>query len=360
MDETDLQYLLDQQAGYEQPTYDYYSSFESPTGYSSYAQPDLSIFLDNTDFSGLGSTGQESNYTYDLNMPFNWGYFDLQAGDYLSQAYPELMNTDAATEWQLNAIGQDALYNTLKEQVDQGLLTAEEAQRVLDGTSADGTQYDFKSPEQEKAMSVQKAAMGLMKPSFVASASSPSAAKDYAKLLQQAAQKKAYEQLQAKQAYANSGIGKALSGLSMAALLAKTLTGKNQAPKVAARDNQGQAFAPTYQGASAPKTKYASGGEVHGGLLSLAAKMAREMASQKGLIGGEAGGQDDVVDIKAAPGEYVMDAEVVSALGDGNNEEGARKLDQMRVNVRKHKRTGGLSSIPPKAKKPEQYMKKGK
>ena len=55
-----------------------------------------------------------------------------------------------------------------------------------------------------------------------------------------------------------------------------------------------------------------------------------------------------------------MDAEIVSALGDGNNEEGARKLDQMRVNVRKHKRTGGLTSIPPKAKAPEQYMKKGK
>ena len=74
-------------------------------------------------------------------------------------------------------------------------------------------------------------------------------------------------------------------------------------------------------------------------------------------VRGGAGGQDDTVHAKLSPGEYVMDAEAVSALGDGNNEAGAKKLDQMRQNIRKHKRGGALDKIPPKAKAPEQYLK---
>lgn len=170
------------------------------------------------------------------------------------------------------------------------------------------------------------------------------------------------KQAAAKEAYQNSGVGKAMTGLQGALAIAQALKGRNKGATTTARNNQGQAFSPSYQGATAPKTLYASGGKVQakGGLLNLAEQMASMLAQQKGLIPGNGGGQDDIVDIKAAPGEYVMDAEIVSALGDGNNEEGARKLDQMRVNVRKHKRSGGLTSIPPKAKAPEQYMKKGK
>lgn len=170
------------------------------------------------------------------------------------------------------------------------------------------------------------------------------------------------KQAAAKEAYQKSGVGKALAGLEGALAVAQALTGKNKGATTTARGNQGQAFSPTYVGSSAPKTLYAKGGKIggKGGLLNLAEQMAYQLANTKGLINGEGGGQDDVVDIKAAPGEYVMDAEIVSALGDGNNEEGARKLDEMRVNIRKHKRTGGLTSIPPKAKAPEQYMKKGK
>ena len=180
------------------------------------------------------------------------------------------------------------------------------------------------------------------------------------------AQARAWEQYNkqaaAKAAYENSGTGKALTGLQGALAVAQALMGKNKGATTTARGNQGQAFSPTYVGSSTPKTLYAKGGSIEGkgGLLNLAEQMAYQLAHSKGLIQGEGGGQDDVVDVKAAPGEYVMDAEIVSALGDGNNKEGARKLDQMRVNIRKHKRTGGLTSIPPKAKAPEQYMKKGK
>lgn len=79
-----------------------------------------------------------------------------------------------------------------------------------------------------------------------------------------------------------------------------------------------------------------------------------------GLLRGIAPGQSDKVPVAASPGEYVMDADTVSALGDGNNEAGASALDQMRQNIRKHKRSAPPSKIPPKAKKPEQYMKGGK
>lgn len=96
--------------------------------------------------------------------------------------------------------------------------------------------------------------------------------------------------------------------------------------------------------------------------ISRKAGSGRQNKASGGLLqmangGRAAGGQDDVIPINAAPGEYVMDAETVSALGDGSTEAGAAKLDQMRHNVRQHKRTGALSKIPPKAKSVDKYMK---
>jgi hypothetical protein len=74
------------------------------------------------------------------------------------------------------------------------------------------------------------------------------------------------------------------------------------------------------------------------------------------MVTGKGGGQDDMVDARLSPGEYVMDAETVSALGDGSSEAGAKKLDKMRQNVRTHKRAAPKTKIPPKAKKPEGYL----
>jgi len=76
-------------------------------------------------------------------------------------------------------------------------------------------------------------------------------------------------------------------------------------------------------------------------------------------VQGAGGGQDDLIPAKLADGEYVFDAEIVAALGDGSNKEGAKKLDAMREAIRKHKRGGSLKSIPPKAKSPLAYMKGG-
>lgn len=76
-----------------------------------------------------------------------------------------------------------------------------------------------------------------------------------------------------------------------------------------------------------------------------------------GLLRGGTSGQADQINARLSDGEYVFDADVVAALGDGNTEAGARKLDQMREQVRRHKRGASHKSIPPAAKNPMQYMK---
>jgi hypothetical protein len=74
-------------------------------------------------------------------------------------------------------------------------------------------------------------------------------------------------------------------------------------------------------------------------------------------VQGAGGGQDDLIPARLADGEYVFDAEIVAALGDGSNKEGARRLDAMREAIRKHKRSGSLKKIPPPAKNPLAYFK---
>ena len=49
--------------------------------------------------------------------------------------------------------------------------------------------------------------------------------------------------------------------------------------------------------------------------------------------------------------------ELEHALGDGSTDAGAKKLDQMRHRIRKHKRGAKASKIPPKAKGLSIYMK---
>jgi hypothetical protein len=84
-----------------------------------------------------------------------------------------------------------------------------------------------------------------------------------------------------------------------------------------------------------------------------------EIEYPMGIIGylqGHSGGQDDDINAKLSDGEYVIDASTVSDLGDGNNANGAKKLDQMRRNIRAHKR-GGSITMPPKAKSLLSYMR---
>jgi hypothetical protein len=56
-----------------------------------------------------------------------------------------------------------------------------------------------------------------------------------------------------------------------------------------------------------------------------------------------------------------MDAESVALLGDGSSEEGARRLDEMRKRLRRHKGRGLASGkFSAAAKSPEEYMRGGR
>ena len=76
--------------------------------------------------------------------------------------------------------------------------------------------------------------------------------------------------------------------------------------------------------------------------------------------GGSRGdGRSDHIEALLSPGEFVMDAETVSLLGNGSSEAGARRLEEMRQAVRKQK-GGALSKgkFSPDAKSPLAYLSK--
>jgi hypothetical protein len=68
-------------------------------------------------------------------------------------------------------------------------------------------------------------------------------------------------------------------------------------------------------------------------------------------------GRSDSIDARLSDGEYVMDAETVSMLGDGSSKAGAQRLDQFRANIRKQKgRELAKGKFSPNAKRPEEYV----
>lgn len=104
---------------------------------------------------------------------------------------------------------------------------------------------------------------------------------------------------------------------------------------------------------------FASGGAASGpdgpgrppGMLQAAARAS-------GHVQGAGTGRSDEIDAKLSNGEYVMDAETVSLLGDGSTEAGAKRLDELRKNLRSHKgKALAKGKFSPAAKKPEQYLK---
>jgi len=70
-------------------------------------------------------------------------------------------------------------------------------------------------------------------------------------------------------------------------------------------------------------------------------------------------GGGNPVPAKIADGEYVFPEAFVTALGGGDNKRGAEVLDGLRNKLRAHKRGAPLDKIPPKAKDPIEYIKTG-
>ncbi len=81
-------------------------------------------------------------------------------------------------------------------------------------------------------------------------------------------------------------------------------------------------------------------------------------ATQRRFVRGPGTGRSDSIEAKLSDGEYVLTAEDVALLGDGSSDAGAKRLDQFRANLRKHK-GGALSrgKISPNAKSPMAYLK---
>jgi hypothetical protein len=95
----------------------------------------------------------------------------------------------------------------------------------------------------------------------------------------------------------------------------------------------------------------------HGGALPAEHDAAPR---QSFAVNGAGDGRSDSIPAKLSDGEYVMDAETVSLLGNGSNKAGAHQLDQFRVNLRKHKGAElakGRFSV--NAKNPQAYMAGG-
>lgn len=104
-----------------------------------------------------------------------------------------------------------------------------------------------------------------------------------------------------------------------------------------------------------PGRTYAEGGEIE---IEVNQPGALTQAFAGG-VNGEDGGQSDLISIQVSPGEYVMDAESVSALGDGNTQAGIAKLDELRQRLRAEKRAAPVDEIPSQARGPLSYMRGG-
>lgn len=81
-------------------------------------------------------------------------------------------------------------------------------------------------------------------------------------------------------------------------------------------------------------------------------------AAQGRYVKGGGTGTSDSIPAVLSDGEYVIDAQTVSMLGDGSSDAGAAKLDKMREGIRKHKGSAlSKGKFAPDSKAPLSYMK---
>jgi hypothetical protein len=100
--------------------------------------------------------------------------------------------------------------------------------------------------------------------------------------------------------------------------------------------------------------EYAQGGDVH----------KPEFYSEGGLnhtyVTGKGDGTSDSIPAMLANGEFVIPADVVSSLGNGSNDSGAKVLDEFLQTIRHHKRDVKPNKLPPDSKGPLGYLLEAK
>ena len=100
-------------------------------------------------------------------------------------------------------------------------------------------------------------------------------------------------------------------------------------------------------------------GMAEGGALP--AKRGGQSRRTEFAVNGPGTGRSDDIPAVLSDGEYVIDAETVALLGDGSSKAGAKKLDDLRVKVRKHKgQKLAKGRFSANAKKPEAYLSGGR
>ena len=93
-------------------------------------------------------------------------------------------------------------------------------------------------------------------------------------------------------------------------------------------------------------------------LPTMPKKEETQNAAMGRYVKGGGTGVSDSIPAKLSDGEYVIDAQTVSMLGDGSSDAGAKKLDVMRENIRKHKGAAlSQGKFAPNAKAPLSYIK---
>lgn len=100
--------------------------------------------------------------------------------------------------------------------------------------------------------------------------------------------------------------------------------------------------------------RYARGGDVE--CRPMVGGLAAAMPSER-FVRGPGGAREDKIPALLSNNEYVLTAEEMALLGDGDPEMGAKKMDEMRANLRRHK-GGALSrgKISPDAKPADGYL----
>ena len=97
-----------------------------------------------------------------------------------------------------------------------------------------------------------------------------------------------------------------------------------------------------------------------GGSTSAELPHIPEFYSEGGMkhayVRGDGDGTSDEVKAMLARGEFVIPADVVSNLGNGDNEAGAEVLDKFLQAIREHKRSTAPDKLPPDSKGPLTYL----
>lgn len=110
----------------------------------------------------------------------------------------------------------------------------------------------------------------------------------------------------------------------------------------------------------APQLKFADGGEVSEEPTETEhqPQFYSEGGLQNRFVQGDGDGTSDSVPAMLANGEFVIPADVVSALGNGSNDSGANVLDNFLETIRAHKQDHAPHELPPDSEGPLEYLSK--